>query len=187
MTSPPPAPNRPSQLLDRLEDDLRGLSAGWLSRTGGLCDFLERWEHGWNSHDLTVLEPMVTRDVTWEDPAMHGDIVHGRTEFSAFTRLFFDAFPDVHIEGVGAPYLAAPYLALEGTGFGVRWRMTGTFTGDLTIWGSSMGSEPPVLAPTGRTFEIEGVDLYALRDGLVSDYFIAYDLMGFSRQIGLLG
>jgi hypothetical protein len=34
---------------------------------------------------------------------------------------------------------------------------------------------------------LEGVDLYEFRDGLLADYSIVYDLLGFSAQIGLMG
>ncbi len=59
--------------------------------------------------------------------------------------------------------------------------MTGTFTGDLQLWGK------PALAyaPTGRRVEIEGVDVYELRDGLICHWMIHYDLLGLSQQFGL--
>ena len=112
---------------------------------------------------------------------MRGETVYGRSEFRAFTETFFLAFPDVHFEGVGVPY-----LDLKGLGLGLRWRMTGTFTGDLTLWGKQFGATPPAVAPTGRRFDIEGIDLYELRDGLVFNYTILYDLPGMSQQLGLL-
>ena len=46
--------------------------------------------------------------------------------------------------------------------------MTGTFTGDLAVWGKRYGANPPAWAPTGRRVDIEGVDLYEFRDGLIS-------------------
>jgi predicted ester cyclase len=139
--------------------------------------FGNRWERAWNSHDLHGLEAMVTEDVTWEDPAMFGNTVHGRAEFRAFAETFFVAFPDVRVEGLGAPY-----LSLEGTGFGLRTRMTGTFSGELLPWGSDSQ-----LAPNGRRFDVDCVELYELCDGLVSHWTLSYDLLGMSRQLGLFG
>ena len=116
-----------------------------------------------------------------EDPAMFGETAHGRHEFRAFIEIFFHAFPDVHLEGTGALY-----LALEGTGLALPWRMTGTFTGELAFWGKRYGSKPPTLAPTGRAIDIEGIDLYEFRDGLISRHTLLYDVYDFSQQIGLL-
>jgi steroid delta-isomerase-like uncharacterized protein len=169
------------QPLEKLEEDLQGLSGRWLPRAAELRDFATRWLEAWNSHDLDALETMVTEDITWEDPAQFGETVHGRAEFRAFTADLFRGIPDVRFDLIGPPY-----LPLEGDGLAVRWRMTGTFTGDLAVWGKRFGPNPPAYAPTGRRVDIEGVDLYEFRDGLVSKWTIVYDLLGLSQQLGLV-
>jgi steroid delta-isomerase-like uncharacterized protein len=156
------ASDRAPDAFERLEEVVRS--------------FGTRWVEAWNSHDLDALEAMVTEDVTWEDPAMRGRTVHGRAEFRAFADTFFTAFPDARVEGIGAAY-----VPLEGVGFAVRSRMTGTFTGELALWGTTH-----TIAPTGRPFDIRGVDLYDLRGGLVSNWTIVYDLADFAQQIGLV-
>ncbi len=143
--------------------------------------FFERWETAWNTHDLDELDALVTEDIVCEDPAMCGETARGRSEFRAFIEIFFRAFPDVHLESTGTLY-----PALEGTGLALPWRMTGTFTGELAFWGKRYGSKPPTWAPTGRSIDIEGIDLYEFRDGLISRHTLIYDLYGFSQQIGLL-
>ena len=90
--------------------------------------------------------------------------------------------PDVRFEGVAEKL----YAALDGAGLAVPWRMTGTFTGEMAFWGKRYGSEPPTWAPTGRSVDIQGVDLYEFRDGLLCSWTIAYDLYGLSQQLGLL-
>jgi len=124
---------------------------------------------------------MVTEDITWEDPAQFGATVHGRAEFRAFTEDLFRAIPDIRFDPIGAPY-----LPLEGDGLAVRWRMTGTFTGDLALWAKRFGPNAPAYAPTGRRVDLEGVDLYGFRDGLISRWRIVYDLFGLSQQLGLV-
>jgi hypothetical protein len=42
------------------------------------------------------------------------------------------------------------------------------------------------MAPTGRRFEIEGVDRYEMRDGLIARYATFYDASDMSRQLGVL-
>ncbi len=168
-------------LREQLEGGLQGLPERWLPRVDELDDFFGRWEEAWNTHDLDQLDALVTEDIVWEDPAMFGETVHGRGEFRAFTESFFRAIPDIHFEGVGEPY-----LALAGTGLALAWRMTGTFTGELALWGERYGAKRPAWAPTGRRLDLEGVDLYEFREGLISKWTIVYDLYGFSQQIGLL-
>jgi hypothetical protein len=182
MSSTPTASDQAfPPLLDQLERGLEGFGERWLSRAGELDALMARWEKAWNTHDLDLLERAVTEDIVWEDPAMFGETVHGRSEFRAFSEILFRAMPDVHFEDAGELH-----LALQGTGLALPWRMTGTFTGELAFWGKRYGSQPPTWAPTGRRLDIEGVDLYEFRDGLISHWKIIYDLYGFTQQIGLL-
>jgi hypothetical protein len=111
---------------------------------------------------------------------MHGETVRGRAQFRAFTETFFRAFSDVTFQGIGTPF-----VDLAGAWMGVRWRMTGTFTGELQIWSKQLGTSPAMIAPTGNSFDIEGIDLYELRDGALANYTIHYDLLEFSQQLGL--
>jgi len=175
------APNQTTNLLEQLRGGLQGFTKRWLPRAGELDDFLGRWETAWNTHNLDELEALVTEDIVCEDPAMLGETAHGRSEFRAFIEIFFRAFPDVHLESTGALY-----LALEGMGIALPWRLTGTFTGELAFWGKRYGSKPPTLAPTGRAIDIDGIDLYEFRDGLISHQTLIYDPYNFSQQIGLL-
>jgi ketosteroid isomerase-like protein len=180
-TSAPPTSNQTTDLMEQLRGGLQGFSERWLGRTDELEDFLGRWETAWNTHDLDELEALVTEDIVCEDPAMLGETAHGRHEFRAFADLFFRALPDVHVESTGALYLAH-----QGTGMALPWRLTGTFTGELQFWGKRYGSKPPTLAPTGRAIDIDGIDLYEFRDGLISRHTLIYDPVDFSQQIGLL-
>jgi steroid delta-isomerase-like uncharacterized protein len=177
MTHQPPA--RPYTFA-HFDEDLRALIGRWVPQLDALRGFAEGWVPAWNAHDVDELQTLVTDDITWEDPAMHGATVHGRAEFRAFIEPFFEAFPDVRVEAVGAPY-----LPLEGTALAIRSRMTGTFTGELVLWAKGLDNPPPTISPTGQRFDIHGVDFYGFRDGLVSEWTIVYDLLDFSRQIGL--
>ena len=53
----------------------------------------------------------------------------------------------------------------------------GTHTGPL---------DPPGFAPTGRRWELDGVDLHEYRDGRVSRLRIAFDMLSATRQLGLM-
>lgn len=182
MSIPAITEDRDIPVLERLEGGLRGLSGRWLPGAPELDGFFKRWDAAWNEHDLDLLGRLVTEDIVCEDPAMFGQTARSRTEFLAFVETFFRAFPDVQIEETGSIY-----FSLEGEGIALPWRMTGTFSGELQSWNTSAGSEPLITPPTGRPFDLEGVDLYEFRDGLICNYSIVYDLLGMSAQMGLLG
>jgi hypothetical protein len=59
----------------------------------------------------------------------------------------------------------------------VPYRMSGTATGHWEFLD---------MAPTGRRFEIEGVDRWEMRDGLIARYKTFYDSLDLSRQLGVL-
>jgi hypothetical protein len=81
--------------------------------------------------------------------------------------------PDLQFEARGAPYrsLDAPDKVVA------PWRMRGTFTGPL---------EPPGFAPTGATIELDGLDEWEFRGGLIARYRSIYDLADVAQQIGAM-
>lgn len=166
--------------VEELERDLRELPERWLPRAGEVVGWAQRWLEAWTSHDLDTLTELVTDDIVWDDPGMLGETVHGRSELRAFSEIFLRAFPDVRFNAT-----AAPYLASDGSGLAVPWRMTATFTGELALWGKRHGANPPALAPTGRRADLKGVDLYEFRDGLLSRWTTVCDAFDLNRQLGL--
>jgi hypothetical protein len=53
--------------------------------------------------------------------------------------------------------------------------------------GTATGPWPYLdMAPTGRSFEIEGVDSWDMRDGLIARYRTFFDGLELSRQLGVL-
>jgi predicted ester cyclase len=69
-----------------------------------------------------------------------------------------------------------PMIGLEGPRAAQVWRMTGTMLGPDSWAG---------FAPTGKRIEVDGVDVYEFRDGLVAHYRGRYDLSEVARQLGL--
>jgi steroid delta-isomerase-like uncharacterized protein len=165
---------------EELKSAVSELPDRWLPQAEQLQGWAARWLEAWNSHDLDALTGLVTEDIVWEDPAMFGETVHGRAEFREFARLFFEALPDVRFDPT-----EPPYLATDGIRMAAPWRMTGTMTGELAWWGKRYGARRPAFAPTGRAADLEGVDLYEFRDGLLARWTIVYDLLGLSQQLGL--
>jgi predicted ester cyclase len=69
-----------------------------------------------------------------------------------------------------------PHRTAGGDQVAWRRRMRGTNTGPI---------DPPGFAATGRAIEIEGVDLWTMRDGRVARYRAFYDFNALAVQLGL--
>src|SRR3954447_25167607 len=112
--------------------------------------FCARYLLAWNDHDAAAIADLVTDDVVWEDPALPGP-ARGAAAVQEFMRAAWLGFPDLRFDETDRPHRTA-----SGDQVAWRWRMRGMMTGLL---------DPPGFAPTGRAMEIEGVDLWTMRDG----------------------
>jgi steroid delta-isomerase-like uncharacterized protein len=131
--------------------------------------FAHRWLEAWNSHDGDKVAALCTEDIVYDDPALE-QTARSRAEVAAFVRQASAAFPDYEFDE------PAPGVASQTEPVAiVPWRMRGTFAGRL---------DPPGFAPTGGRIEIEGLDHWTFRDGLICRYRAYYDLMVMARQIG---
>ena len=129
-----------------------------------------RYLAAWNDHDAAAMADLVTDDVVWEDPALPGP-VRGPAAVQDFMREAWVAFPDLRFDDGKHPHRSA-----AGDQVAWRWRMWGTNTGPI---------DPPGFAPTGRTIDIDGVDLWELRDGRIARYRAFYDFNALAVQLGL--
>lgn len=177
-TSPPsvlaPLELSPEELLETLPEHVANPAA--LLGDGTYQAWARAWLRTWNSHDLEGVLALVTDDFVYEDPSMLGDHIVGKAQFADFLEALWRAFPDLAFD---VP--STPYVAVIGTGMAVPWRTTGTFTGDF-----KGGPSPLALAPTGRSFDLRGVDLYEYRDGLLDRWVSVVDSMDLARQLGLV-
>jgi steroid delta-isomerase-like uncharacterized protein len=76
-----------------------------------------------------------------------------------------EAFPDMRI--------AEADNIREGDMAAFRWLMSGTHKGEF------MG-----IAPTGRTASLAGINIFRLRDGLITERWGRLDELGLARQLG---
>jgi steroid delta-isomerase-like uncharacterized protein len=135
-----------------------------------LAQFCARYLAAWNGHDASAIADLVTEDVVWEDPALPAP-AHGPLAVQEFMRTAWVAFPDLRFDDTDTPHCSS-----NGDRVAWRWRMRGTMTGPI---------EPPGFAPTGRSMEIEGVDLWTMRDGRIARYRAFYDTNDLARQLGI--
>jgi steroid delta-isomerase-like uncharacterized protein len=138
-------------------------------------DFVEDWSKryldAWNSLDADGMAALCTEDVIWNDPGLP-EPAQGRDGVRAFVRVTGEAFAGFHVEELGRPYIAAAEPRVL-----TRYRMTGTMLG---AW------EYTNLAPTGRPFDLVGVDEWTFSGGLMSRYETYYDSVDMARQLGIL-
>lgn len=168
------------QLYEDLYQQASGLSGLALPEPGAVREFVAGWVAAWEAHDIDAIVALCTEDVVWEDPVMLGDHARGHAQIREFTEMFFASFPDVTFTPVGPPH-----FALGSESIMQAWRGAATFDGDpLPAW--PPGSRGLSFAPTGRRFEIPGVDVYEFRDMRVRRWRILYDPTDLSRQLGLL-
>jgi steroid delta-isomerase-like uncharacterized protein len=134
-------------------------------------EFIERWRDAWNSHDADRLLALMTEDIEYRDDSWHRTM-YGHGDVREFLDAIWRAIPDMTFE-----LLAGPYVIPGEPRAAFHWRGWGAQTGPL---------DPPGLAPTGRRWEVDGVDFHEYRDGRVSKLRIAFDMMSVSRQLGLI-
>lgn len=138
--------------------------------TGDLAAFCARYLAAWNDHDVDAMAELLTDDVVWEDPALP-EPARGIPAVQEFMRAGWRGFPDLRFDETDTPHRTA-----EGAQVAWRWRMRGTMTGEL---------DPPGFASTGRSMEVEGVDLWEMRDGRIARYRAFYDMNDVARQLGI--
>ena len=134
-------------------------------------DFAQRWLQAWNSHEVDRVLALMTEDIEYRDDAWH-KTMRGHADVREFIEATWRATPDMTFE-----LLAGPYVIPGEPRAAFHWRGWGTHTGLL---------DPPGFAPTGRRWEVDGVDFHDYRDGRICKLRIAFDMMSASRQLGLM-
>jgi steroid delta-isomerase-like uncharacterized protein len=140
-------------------------SADWIR------DFIGRWLDAWNSHEPDRVLTFLTEDVDIRDDSWP-KTMHGHRDAREFLEAVWRATPDMTFE-----LLAGPYLIPREPRASFHWRGRGRFTGPM---------DPPGFAPTGRAWEVDGVDFQEYRDGRIAKLRVVFDLMTVSRQLGVM-
>jgi steroid delta-isomerase-like uncharacterized protein len=133
-----------------------------------LEEFAERWWSAWNAHDGQAVAALCTDDVTNSGPALGRDI-QGREAMAAYVDQFATGFPDMRFVIPEPPYASLTVLKAI-----VPWRFEATHDGEFAPMG---------LAPTGARVEMDGVDHWWFRDGLVQRRSMVYDFAQVMRAL----
>jgi predicted SnoaL-like aldol condensation-catalyzing enzyme len=120
---------------------------------------LVRWSFEMiNRHDVAPLRRLWTADTVERFPDR---TCRGPDEIARYFDDAFAALPDFHME--------IRAIAGDGDDVFVHWHLTGT------------RAQPP-----HRRVEIDGMDHFVVRDGVVVSNFVVFDQMEFARQLGLM-
>lgn len=122
-------------------------------------------ERGLNNGDLSFVD-----DVFSDNYVAHVrelDLPRGSAGFCAAVNFWRSAFPDFHT--------TIEHMICEGEYVASRFRTTGTHN-------RSLGGIPP----TGKRFDISGVDMHRVIDGKVVESWISDDMPRILMEIGVL-
>ncbi len=133
--------------------------------------FTERYVAAWNACNVNAMAELVTEDIVWADPALR-EPACGISAVQEFMRMSFRAFPDLRFSEPDPPHVTA-----NGEQVSWAWTMEGTMTG---------GMDEPGFAPTGRRMRVDGVDLWAMREGRIARYRAFYDATDLARQLAIM-
>lgn len=124
----------------------------------------------WIFNVLNRHDPEAYRDVLAPEAIdrLPSRTLRGPDEIAAYFHELFAALPDATFTLLG--------LVGEGEEVLARWRLTGRHS----------GAPFEGLEATGASVDIDGVDHFVVRDGLVASNFVIFDQMQFARQLGLL-
>jgi steroid delta-isomerase-like uncharacterized protein len=134
--------------------------------------FLEEWGErfsaAWNGHDPEAVIALCAEDVRWSDPALPGSPTEGKGAVRDFAAFTFAVFPDFRVEEREGIYVSwTEPMAL------CPYRMTGTAAA------SAEAGSPP----GGAAIDVDGIDRWTFRDGLLCRYDTYYDHAEMVRQM----
>jgi steroid delta-isomerase-like uncharacterized protein len=117
--------------------------------------------------DLDAAEELIAEDYVEHNPALPGGELAGRENLVEFWQQLFEAFPDLWIKEEDA--------FAEGETVVTRHVGRGTHEGAFMD-----------LDPTGNEFEIDGIDVYVVEDGRITESWISLDMFGLMQQLGVI-
>ncbi len=133
-----------------------------------LADLARAWMRLWQGGALTAFAALHAPDFTDMSPAGRGN---DGAAYRASIAALRDAFPDFHADI--DDLVIDPERDAEGCArVAVRWSATGTQTGPF------MG-----LPPSGRAITFRGIEIIAIRDGLVRRRWGEWDSEDLVRQL----
>jgi hypothetical protein len=112
------------------------------SRTAHLLELMTKGDDAFNARDWGAVDAVHHPDMVAHITGL-AEPIYGSEAHSAAMQQFLRSFPDMH---VNTPY---PIQFGDGDWITVVTNVTGTFTGEMVL------PDGAVIAPTGKTFDLE--------------------------------
>ena len=126
-------------------------------------------EEIWNRKDFALANDIISGDcATYVHDPLTPAAGQGPAGFTGLVNVYKTAFPDAQC--------SVEEIIADGDTVAVRWTARGTHKGDL------MG-----IAPTGRSVDVAGIDIYRFKNGKITEARTLWDAMGFAQQLGITG
>lgn len=125
-------------------------------------ELVHRAFDAWDDGDADAFDEVYAEDVVHHDSELDG-----REDLKALVSVWFDAFPDL------AHTVEA--MVAEGDWVTTRFTISGTHEGKF------QGIEP-----TGKPFEIRGVAMERIEDGMIVERWLVEPVLDIYRQLGII-
>ena len=123
------------------------------------------FEEGANERNLGIIDEIFTTTFVYHTSAYPE--IRGPEELKAFFTEHFRPFPDAH-------YTIEEVVA-EGDKVITRWTFAATHQGEL------MGA-----APKGKAVEVQGISIFDITNGKISEVRTVWDALGLMQQAGVI-
>jgi hypothetical protein len=133
------------------------------SRTEHLLELMKKGDDAFNSRDVAAMNAAHRPDIIAHIMGIPDPIV-GRVAHAAMIQQMIRVFPDIHVHN--DPY---PIQLGSGDWITVITRATGTFTGEMIL------PDGKVVAPTGKSFDLDFATTAKWEGGLLLEEFVFVD------------
>ncbi|MFD0716641.1 ester cyclase [Paenibacillus sp. GCM10027626] len=134
-------------------------------------DLYEKWVKAWNS-DIHIVDSIVSENCIFHRNSASGVNAGEITGAEPLKKLIQNGtkpFKEHQMEIVVGPITTPEYVS-------VRWRFTGKYNGKI----------PGAKAKKNKVIAFEGIDIFKIQDGLISEYWVNSEEMSTMQQLGML-
>lgn len=144
-----------------------------ISRTTHLLELTKQGDDAFNDRDFVAMDAIHHPDMIAHLTGS-AQPTYGLSDHSAMVEPLFRVFPDIHVDN-------DPYPVQFGSGdwVSVSTRVRGTFSGEMIL------PDGTVIAPTGKTFDVDFAKIIRFEGDLLIEEFVFWDSALQARQIGL--
>ena len=149
------------------------MSSTIIDRTTHLLELMKKGDDAFNSRDVAGMTATHHPDIVAHIMGIAKPI-KGRKAHAAMIQQMIRVFPDIHVHN--DPY---PIQFGSGDWITVITRATGTFTGEMIL------PDGKVVAPTGKSFDLDFATTAKWEGDLLLEEFVFVDPALRAKQIGL--